>query len=121
MSDHYELYLYAKTRYHLTGGCGPGCMDKLLPQGPLNVACQYHDFAYTVGGTKSDFEDVEARFRTLLLSHARARGSIAWLLVAYVYSAWTSIWGYRLRRWTRRDAPELRLTELGYDAINPYT
>lgn len=92
------------------GACGPGCVAKLLPSGPLLAACKFHDFAYMVGGTRRDFFAVEKEFRRRLVTGVSATVShmysfYFWALLCLFYSAMTLVWGLVLRRWELRDEP----------------
>jgi hypothetical protein len=93
-------------RGHWEGSCGPGSLGCLFPDGPFEDACIFHDFCYFVGGTYEDFIGVEKHFRADLIVAAKtSRFWLFWLFMAYTYSAHTRVWGYILRRWTRRLTP----------------
>lgn len=97
--DYYDHFLFMRQIHDMDGACGPGSLHRFFPQGPFQLACQYHDFAYGLGGSKKQFYAVERQFKRLLL--ASAGRSLKWKLFAITYSAWTITWGWHLRRWRR--------------------
>lgn len=111
-----RFLLLGDLRHHWPGSCGPGCLGRVFPDGPFSAACKCHDFAYKLGGTRAHFKQVEREFRRQLIHAAsEARAWPVWMFVAFMYSAFTRVWGWHLRRWRRADQPltprELRATE----------
>ncbi len=89
-------------------GCGPEWLHVRFPDGPFadcNI-CREHDFYYTAGGDKLRFLWVERLFRARLIAAAKRLKTHRWrwLYLAYAYSAFTRVWGYRTS-WEHRAQP----------------